>query len=148
MKAGTIIKWNNFPYPRYGGEVKARWFVCLGDSGLLSEPVFIYLCTATTSLKDFESGGKRERHTICRFQARTSPFDEDCIVDVDEGPYSLSQHELANNADIEVKGQLTEQDMRMIYNRVVRSNRFSKREKLDIHRSFNDAGIDGLKLPR
>ena len=148
MKAGTVIKWHDFPFPRYGGEIKARWFICLGDSGKLADPLFIYLCTATTQLQEFGPGGKRERHTTCRFSAKNSPFDEDCILDIDEGPYALAQAQIDNNKDVEIKGQIGEQDMRMIYNLVVRSSRFSKREKLDIHRSFNDIGISGLKMPK
>jgi hypothetical protein len=148
MKAGTVIKWHNFLFPRYGGEIKSRWFICLGDSGKFADPIFVYLCTATTQLQEFSPGGKRERHTICRFNAKNSPFDEDCILDIDEGPYALTQVQIDNNIDIEIKGQISEQDMRMIYNHVVRSSRFSKREKLDIHRSFNDIGIMGLKLPK
>jgi hypothetical protein len=147
MKAGTVLKWNHFPFPRLGGEIKARWFICLGDTGKLSDPVFAHLCTTTTNLLDFEPGGKRERHTTCSFRAANTPFEEDCILDVDEGPYSITRSEIENNTDIEVKGEIGEQDMRMVYNRVVRSGHFSKREKLDIHRSFNDAGITGLKKP-
>jgi hypothetical protein len=147
MKAGTVIKWNKFPYARLGGEKKTRWFICLGDTGKLSDPIFIHLCTTTTNLRDFEPGGKRERHTTCLFRSSKTSFDEDCILDIDEGPYSITQSEIENNADIEVRGEIGEQDMRMVYNRVVRSGHFSKREKMDIHRSFNDAGVTGLKKP-
>lgn len=148
MKAGTVIKWNNFPHPRYGKEIKARWFICLGDSGTITEPVFTYLCTTTTKFDDFKQGGKRERHTTCQFKANITPFEEDCILDIDEGPYSIRKSQIANNVDIEIKGELKEQDMRVIYNRIVRSSRFSKMVKIDIHRSFNDAGITGLKISK
>jgi hypothetical protein len=148
MKAGTVIKWHNFPFPRYGGGIKARWFVCLGDSGKFADSLFVYLCTATTQLQEFGPGGKRERHTICRFSAKNTPFEEDCVVDIDEGPYALVQAQIENNKDVETKGQIGEQNMRMIYNFVVRSSHFSRKEKLDIHRSFNDAGITGLKIPK
>lgn len=148
MKAGIVIKWNNFPHPRYGKEIKARWFICLGDSGILAEPVFIYLCTTTTNVVDFKPGGKRERHTTCQFKATSTPFEEDCLLDIDEGPYPILQSQIANNMDIEIKGELNEQNMRMIYHHVVRSSRFSKIVKIDIHRSFNNAGITGLKMPK
>jgi hypothetical protein len=110
----------------------------------------MYLCTTTTNLRDFEPGGKREHHTTCLFKTASpdSPFDEDCILDIDEGPYSLPEAQISNNKDIEIKGKIGEQDMRMIYNRVVRSHRFSNRVKRDIHQSFNDAGITGLRMPK
>jgi len=148
MKAGTVIKWNNFPHPRFGKEIKTRWFICLGNSGILTEPVFIYLCTTTTNLDDFKQGGKKERHTTCQFKANITPFEEDCVLDIDEGPYPIPKSQITDSIDIEIKGELDEQNMRMIYNHVVRSSRFSKKEKLDIHRSLNDAGITGLKMPK
>ena len=148
MIAGTVIKWNNFPNPRYGDEIKPRWFVCLGNSGLLASPTVVYLSTTTTNMEDFNPGGKRERHTICRFSSNRSPFDEDCVLDIDEGPYSIPKNQIEGNVDIEIKGQFQEQEMRMIYNQVLRSGHFSKRIKLDIHRSLNDAGITGLKMPK
>jgi len=149
MDAGTVIKWNNFPFPRIGDVIKPRWFVCLGSSGALSEPVFLYLYTTTTNIDDFEQGGKRERHTHCHLRASDTPFDEDCVLDIDVDMYTPTESQVIKDLkNIEVKGRLNEQYMRMIYNLIIRSSKISKKIKIDIHDSFNKIGITGLKMPK
>ena len=148
MTAGTVIRWNNFPESRIvEGEPKSRWFVHLGKSSALINPVFFHLSTTTTQLHHFEKGGDRAKHPFCLLRASDTSFDQDCIVDLYEPPYSFTEELLTGNADIEFKGGLTEQYLRQIYARVLRSPYFSKKVILDIHRSFNDIGITGLKLP-
>jgi len=57
----------------------------------------------------------------------------------------MDSHILENNQSIEEKGKLDEQTLRMIYNRLFRSNAYSRVILRDIHDSFNKAGITGLK---
>jgi hypothetical protein len=48
MDAGTVIKWNNFKDRQYEGDVKPRWFVYMGNTGILSVPYpRAYLLTTT-----------------------------------------------------------------------------------------------------
>jgi hypothetical protein len=77
-----------------------------------------------------------------------SPFEDDCILDFDEPPYTPSKSTLENNTNIEEKGEIEEQTLRMIYNRICRSGTYSKVILRDIHESFNKAGITGLKKPK
>lgn len=76
-------------------------------------------------------------------------FDDDCIIDFDEKPYSIEKNNLLKNqASIVEKGKLNEQTLRMIYNRFLESGLLSKMEMLDLHSSFNNSGITGLKKPK
>jgi hypothetical protein len=107
----------------------------------------VHLLTATTNLASTEPGGMKHGHSACRYHPNSSPFDQECIVDVDEGAYSIAAGTLPNNLDIEAKGSLTEQQMRELYNKLFRSQYFSRAVLRDVHRSFNDAGITSLKMP-
>ncbi len=148
MKAGTVIRWENFPDARIvEGELKARWFVHLGRSTALVDPVFLHLSTTTTQLHHFQKGGDRAKHAFCFLKASDTPFDQDCVIDLFEPPYSFTEEVLTGNTNIEFRGELTEQYLRQIYACVLRSPYFSRKVILDIHRSLNDIGVTGLKLP-
>jgi hypothetical protein len=148
LKPGTIFRWNNFPYPKIGNEIKSRWFICLGDTGLLSYPILIHMCTTTTSMDDFKRGGTRESHRVFSFEKKRYPcFDEDCILDFDERPYSLPEGTLGSNSDIEIRGELDKQTLKAIYEGILESQFYSPRILLDIHTSLNKIGITGLRKP-
>lgn len=147
-KVGTVLKWNNFPDPKRGSEIKPRWFVYLGTSSIFSIPIFAYISTTTTKIKDFGKGGKREVHDKIYFSKDNSPFEEDCVLDFDEGYYSIEKAKLEMNADIEIKGELDKNVLIRIYNGILKSDKYSKKVLLDIHSCFNQAGIEGLKKPK
>jgi hypothetical protein len=148
LKPGTVFKWNRFPYPKYGGEIKARWFIYLGDTGLLLTPIIAHLCTTTTSLEDFEPGGKRASHRSFLIKKTRYPFfDEDCILDYDEEPYAVDKNSLQENATIETKGKLDRECLKTIYRGILASNHYSRKIILDIHTSLNQIGITGLTKP-
>jgi len=147
MKPGTIFRWSQFPYLK-SGEIKPRWFISLGKTSLLSPQVFCHLCTTTRNINAFKKGGEREKHDNFTFNPEKYPFDEECILDFNERPYSVPEKDLKNNPDIEVKGILTDQDLRMIYNRILQSPSYSRQIILDIHASLNAIGIINLKKPK
>lgn len=148
MKPGTVFWWNNFPFPKFGDKIKPRWFICLGDTGLLSSPIFLHICTTTTSTHDFKTGGKRESHRFFSFEKKKFPcFSEDCILDFDEEPYFEQQGALESNKDIEIRGELDKQTLKLIYEGILRSQFYSPKILLDIHTSLNRIGITGLRKP-
>jgi hypothetical protein len=143
-----VFRWNNFPEPRFGTEKKARWFIYLGESGPFFKPTIAYISTTTTNINEFKKGGSLQSHDYCVFSAKTSPFEEDCILDYDNQPYSPLREKLLNNADIEIKGKFDTNTMKMIYNRLIKSSAISPIILQDIHESFNRAGITGLRKIR
>jgi hypothetical protein len=147
LKPGTVFRWDNFPYPRLGTQIKARWFVYLGDTGELSSPVIVHVCTTTTSEENFKPGGKREHHRFIRFDSSKSPFGENCILDFDEPPYHLEKQFLESQSEIEVKGALDQLTLKTIYQGILISKFYSRKILLDIHTSLNLIGITGLKKP-
>jgi len=150
IKIGTVFRWNNFPDARYGEKNKARWFMCVGFSGAFVQISVAYLCTTTTQLEKFKGTGSRRNHDHFIFKTNQFPtFDEDCAIDFDEKPYLIELRKLnAHLKDIEEKGVLDENTLRMIYKRFLRSKHISFKELSDIHNSLNVAGITGLKKPK
>jgi hypothetical protein len=153
IELGTVFRWINFPSPRHqksGNNNKPRWFICVGFSGEFAQVAVAYLCTTTTQIEKFQSGGVRSGRA--HFVFKTSQFkffEEDCVIDFDEAPYSMRKEQLkAFESDIEIRGTLDEQTLRMIYNQLLRSRFISSMELQDIHDSFNMAGISGLKKPK
>lgn len=150
LEVGTVIKWNNFPYPRYSNKNKPRWFICAGFSGYFAQVSEVYLYTTTTQLNHFKKFGIRSSHSYFIFQCNHyTVFDQDCAIDFDEGPYNLAITQLEQKKDdIEVKGKLNEQTLRMIYNKLLSSRFISRKILMDIHDSYNKVGIKNLKKPK
>jgi hypothetical protein len=150
IKVGTVFRWNNFPDNRYGEGNKARWFICVGFTGTFSPCPLVYSYTTTTQLHHFSSGGIRDRHSHHIFKVSEHPcFEQDCAIDFHESPYSIENDKLYDfSVDIEEKGVLQEQILRMIYKRTITSRQISYMVKMDIFTSFNQVGITGLKKPK
>lgn len=150
LKVGSVFRWNNFPYNRYGEGEKARWFICVGFTGSFSQIALIYSYTTTTQLQHFEEGGMRCGHSKFIFKcAEHKCFESDCAIDFDESPYSIEKSKFQSYCtDIEIKGTLREDILRMIYKRTIDSKNISLMVKNDIYNSFNLSGITGLKQPK
>lgn len=117
MKPGTIFRWIDFPYPKFGDEVKPRWFIYLGDTGPFLNPVIVHICTTTTSLSEYCKGGNRESHKCLHFNdPKKYPFEQECILDLDEAPFPIEINEIKDNPKIEIKGELPSDDLKNIYN--------------------------------
>lgn len=97
-------------------------------------------------MEDFKKGGKRAAHRCCFFKKGQSPFEEECLLDFDELPYtSFTKEELEKNLNIEVKGTLEARKMREIYEGIYFSRLYSPKIKRDIRESLNLIGIIGLR---
>jgi hypothetical protein len=150
LEVGTVFRWDNFPSRRFGGESKARWFVCLGSSGIFAQVAIVYLSTTTTQLQHFGTSGTRKKHSKFIFKTNEFPvFDKECAIDFHEQPYSIELAKISNyQNDIEIRGMIDENTMRMIYKRLSSSGFTSPKILSDLHDSFNRAGITGLKKPK
>ncbi len=150
LEVGTVFRWDNFPSHRFGSESKPRWFICLGFSGIFAQVATVYLSTTTTQLQHFGTSGTRRNHSHFIFKTNQHPiFEEDCVIDFDERPYPVAETKIESHQnDIHIKGRLNEDTTRMIYNRFLRSRSLSVMELSDIHASYNNAGIVGLKKPK
>lgn len=150
LKVGSVFRWNNFPDSRYGDGDKARWFICVGFTGAFSQIALVHSYTTTTQLHHFGSGGIRQGHSHYIFKcAEHTCFEQDCAIDFDESPYPISKDKIAQlGPDIEEKGTLREETMRMIYKRTINSRYLSLVVKMDIYSSYNLAGFSGLKKPK
>ena len=141
MQPGTIIRWIDFPDPQYGGEKKPRWFVCLGNTGALSDPFCIYL--HSTSAQDY-SDKKRSRFLMKKYSCFTS----DCYLYYREKPYCYNESLLIKNPSVLTIGWIDKKDLATIYEGIRTSGSYSKIELFDIHSSLNISGITGIRMPR
>lgn len=150
MKPGTVLKWENFPEPKFkfDDEIKPRWFVYLGESPSFLTPHLAYIHTTTTQIAELEKGGRRYAHRYIKFDCSKTPFEKNCILDFDEGYYPFPKEKLENNPDIQTKGELDAITLKTIYNGILQSDFYSLKVLADIHNSFNLVGITGLKKPK
>lgn len=148
MKPGTVFRWENFPYPRIGSEIKPRWFIYLGDTGPFFSPILAHLCTTTTQIQDFQSGGKRAGHRYLPLQPTNTPFELEGLIDYDEGLHSCPKKDLSENPEIQIKGELDAKILVSIYNGLASSHSISFQVLMDIHTGLNKVGITGLKMPK
>jgi hypothetical protein len=154
LEVGTVIRWDNFPDPRFDidNEIKARWFICLGFSGIFAQIAVVYLSTTTTQLQHYKESGKRKNHSHFIFQTNQYPtFEKDCVIDFSEQPYPATETKLKscqNDININIMGKLTEDTMRMIFKRFSRSGSVAPKVLGDIHTSYNNAGITSLQKPK
>lgn len=146
MQLGSVFIWKNFPFRKEGKE-KDRYFVYFGKSHYPDNPIKVFLITTTSKVNKYEEGGNRKNHIHYKFKAGYFGFVEDCILDFDSC-YSIEEENFEKRKDdMEEKGKLTKLDLINIYNLLLKSRYYSKKEKQDIHTNYNFYGIKGLKNP-
>lgn len=146
MQLGSVFIWENFPFRKEGKE-KDRYFVYFGESHYPDNPIKVFLITTTSKVNKYEEGGNRKNHIHYKFKAGYFGFVEDCILDFDSC-YSIEEENFEKRKDdMEEKGKLTKLDLINIYNLLLKSRYYSKKEKQDIHTNYNFYGIKGLKNP-
>lgn len=138
MRPGTVIRRDNLPFPQYGGKLKPRWLICLGCTDYFSDPILHFFHSTTTQ----HWSGPCLRLPQAKYQF----FIEDCFVYFNERPYSYTKSEL-NIPAVSIMGNINEADLKTIYDGILHSRSYSKKELLDIHRSLNEIGIIKLKKP-
>lgn len=149
MDTGTVFKWINYPKQR-DGTIKDRWFVYLGTSSILSEPLNVFIFTTTSKKNLYEPWDKREnkKNTI-NFKAGEFGFDVDCILDVFyfQNNWTLGEFEKYKD-NFDIKGKISDEKLKIIYEKILKENSIQKIIKTDIRRNLNDIRIFGLKKPK
>ena len=139
MQVGTVIRWDNFPSPQFGGTKKPRWFLCLGKTSKLSTPIKFYLHSTTTT----------KRINIRHFfftKNKYGFFKENCCLNFNERPYPFPKSQL-NNRDIHIIGYIDKNDLRLVFDGIKKEQRYTRMELLDIYNSLTGVGIEGLTKP-
>lgn len=149
MDTGTVFKWTNYP-KQIDMKTKDRWFVYLGTSSILSEPLNVFIFTTTSKKELYEPGNKREnnKNTI-NFKAGESGLDVDCILDVFyfQNNWTLGEFE-KHKDNFDIKGKISDEKLKIIYEKILKENSIQKIIKTDIRRNLNDIRIFGLKKPK
>ena len=142
MKVGTVIRWVEYPRPQYGGEIKPRWFVYVGRTSLVSDPVNFYLPTTTTNPANLGSNYvefKKEKYTV---------FEDDCYINLDERPYIIPEGKIIDDPDIEImQNTLDNETMKKIYKCILNSDKYAPIDRCNIFNCFINDGIADIRPP-
>jgi hypothetical protein len=141
VKVGTVLKWNNYPYGKFEGKIKPRWFVCVGHTGevheLLGFSFSLYISTTTTREAWLEKG---EYYSFLpeKFLPNQFPFEEKCHINYNEIPECVEGEKIINNPDIEIRGELDSSTMVQILKGLIKSGLISDRIKDDLKRCLDE----------
>lgn len=150
MDIGSVFRWDDYPKQK-DGEVKARWFIYLGLSSILSNPQNVFLLPSTTQTKLYKKGGRRQNHkNIKRFKKGSCGFEDETIVDMNffENNWIFSEFSKYRNK-IVVKGMVSNCHLKQLYDLILDSDEYIERIVIiDIRRNLNSIGIFNLKMPK
>lgn len=141
LKSGDVIKISNFDLPRIGNEIKNIWGIYLGIDGIFDCPVFIYFCRTTTQEKDFGPGGNRASHKYIKFISGQYGFEDDCLIDLNERPFTDITKEKFTSFTIEKKGYLPDSIIQEIWDLCLKKY-LNTPQKKSIKDSFLKANIN------
>ncbi|MBN1573511.1 MAG: hypothetical protein JW984_09985 [Deltaproteobacteria bacterium] len=141
MEVGKVLKWNNYPYGKFEGKTKPRWFVCINHTGkihkLLGFSFSLYISTTTTREAWLEEG---DYYSFLpeNFLPEKFPFEEKCHINYNEIPECVEEEKIINNPDIEIKGELDGLTMVQIIKGLIKSDLISDRIKDDPKRFLDE----------
>ena len=127
FKFGDVLLWKKFQHRKYG-EVKDRWFLCIGRNSKY------YILLTTTTQKKQSSSSRIYFH-----KNSDTCFKEDCSTDISDDHYVLRSPEVSQsfkNSMIEYKGRLKENKKNEIYKKIKKSHVFSKEQLKIIEKNF------------
>ncbi len=146
MKPGEVVRWINCPFFNHF-EQKDRWLVCIGTYSLLGETKEIFVSTTTTKVEEYAPGKKREKNIVFRIDRKKYPFfTNDCLIDLSMNPLeNISPNTLQNQGTSwERKGIIDSNDLREIFNRLVRAESVSPKILNILKDSLQSIGLQGL----
>lgn len=150
LKVGYVLEWKDFPFPLYHTEeIKTRWLVFVGRTSIVENEAYCFLVAGTSHLQPYLAGGNRSNHNFVRIPAGMANLPKETIFDITGSFYS---NILANTLEsyknqIRIAGELPTDQLRQLYNLILKENTISKKIKKDIQESYNRCGITGLKSP-
>ncbi len=139
FEVGEVIKILDFDIQKHGVQ-KPRWFVYLGRTDIFENPICLHIATTTTQVEKYHSGNRKSNAAVF-FKSTDSPFDLDCVLDLNETPYSLDNKKVQTYT-VEKKGSLTEPVLRQIFNKLKSSPKYSRKIIKDIQRGYKNINID------
>ncbi len=146
MGTGQLFSWNNSPHIK-DENLKPRLFILLGKSNIFFPPVVVYLVTFTSQIQHYEPNNYREKNTIVRFKKGEFNLAMESVIDLDHDVYDfIPESEIQNNKDIKIIDQISNEKLKLIYEKLLLTG-ISKKIKKDIHDHFNNIGVTGLKKP-
>lgn len=148
MDIGSVFRWNGYAKQK-DGKLKARWFIYLGLSSILSNPQNVFLLPSTTQTELYKKGNRRQNHKkIKRFKKGSCGFEDESIVDIDFFENNWVLHEFNRcSSDMEVKGKVSSNILMQLYDLILSDYYIEKIIIVDIRRNLNSIGIFNLKKP-
>lgn len=126
---------------------KDRWLICLGTFVVCGKTQQILMSTTTTKMEEYTSGKSREKNiTFVINRSKYSFFTNDCLIDLSLNPiedvYPSTLE--AQSGNWEMKGSIDQNDLRDIFNKLVRAESASAKVLSIIKDSLQSIGIQGL----
>jgi len=149
MDIGSVFRWDEYPKQR-DGELKARWFIYLGLSSILSEPQNVFLLPSTTQIRLYKKGERRQNHkNIMEFEQGNCGFEKKSIIDTYffENNWTLPEFNIHRN-NMVVKGKVPNEDLRQLYGLILKDDYIERIIIVDIRRNLNSIKIFNLKMPK
>lgn len=124
------------------GKKKDSWLIGLGKTGLFDLEKICLVGRTTTKLQYYTKGGERESHLTVRFKEGHCIFSQECLLDIDADIRELFPSDF-EGLDVQINsvGELSEQEMRQIHNRIEDSKSVPVRWKNLIHDTYTKNGI-------
>lgn len=150
MKIGDVFRWDDYPKQK-DGMLKARWFIYLGLSSILSNPQNVFLLPATGEILLYNNGCRRQNHkNIMRFSSGDCGFEMDTIVDLNffENNWELNEFNNYTN-NMTIRGSVSNNQLKSIYNLIFESDYYIQKIIItDLRKNLNSIGIFNLKIPK
>lgn len=156
MDVGDVFTWDQYPYSNE--ETKRRWFIYLGEYKDTPDPfdntssIMIIAPTTTTQTQYYEPGEMRAGIPFVRFSPNEGfGFTEECILDLAHRGLVIPQDIFLENLEsqkIQIKGKISDQKLREIYDKIYHSRGYPLMLKRRIHENLNKTGISNLPKPK
>lgn len=121
------------------------------DGQLVVNNIMNVLCTTTTQIQHYMSGGSRVTHSKLIFESNSSPFEQRCILDFDSNLFYKSEVEINKKIGegiIEIKGELSAEQLKLIYGKLRKSSIIAPIILNDVFKCYCDAGIKDIEKPK
>ena len=150
FKVGVLFRWTNYNF-QHDNVVKDRYFIFLGKTNeFLTCNIDYHVITGTSQIHYYQTGELRAKAHFLRFAVNEHSLPLETIFDVD---LNLESHHIttfrdACNEQMSIVSQLSDEELRVLFDKIAESDRISLQVKTDIRNAFDQSGIKNLPALR
>ena len=151
FRTGCLYRTNKpFSSREFDMDAHSRWLLYLGKSSSFDCKVVVYVFSATTRLEHFLEGGDKATSQHRKYKKGQFGFTDDCVICFDDIIDYLTEKDLEKYEPVYKSSikDIDENELKDIYNSIVKSPKIKFIEKLDIHNNLNNIGVKNLSKPK